>query len=120
MEEDGALDLRNNSSRSSDSSSTMPSAADILDLSMPDKNSITEVCYVCGDEFRRGSLIELSTVLPKEAKDVDKAYFPIFGETHPRPARSRPKDPKGNIQACKLCHQHLGQQWHQYQVRESD
>lgn len=116
LEEDGALDLRNNSSRSSDSSSTMPSAADILDLSMPDKNSITEVCYVCGDEFRRGSLIELSTVLPKEAKDVDKAYFPIFGETHPRPARSRPKDPKGNIQACKLCHQHLGQQWHQYQV----
>lgn len=119
MEEDGALDLRNNSSRSSDSSSTMPSAADILDLSMPDKNSITEVCYVCGDEFRRGSLIELSTVLPKEAKDVDKAYFPIFGETHPRPARSRPKDPKGNIQACKLCHQHLGQQWHQYQVSVS-
>lgn len=116
MEEDGALDLRNNSSRSSDSSSTMPSAADILDLSMPDKNSITEVCYVCGDEFRRGSLIELSTVLPKEVKDADKAYFPIFGETHPRPARSRPKDPKGNIQACKLCHQHLGQQWHHYQV----
>lgn len=118
MEEDGALDLRNNSSRSSDSSSTMPSAADILDLSMPDKNSITEVCYVCGDEYRRGSLIELGTVLPKEAKDVDKAYFPIFGETHPRPARSRPKDPKGNIQACKLCHQHLVQQWHHYQVRE--
>lgn len=118
MEEDGALDLRNNSSRSSDSSSTMPSAADILDLSMPDKNSITEVCYVCGDEYRRGSLIELGTVLPKEAKDVDKAYFPIFGETHPRPARSRPKDPKGNIQACKLCHQHLVQQWHHYQVRQ--
>ena len=120
IEEDGALDLRNNSSRSSDSSSTMPSAADILDLSMPDKNSITEVCYVCGDEFRRGSLIELSTSHPKDVKDADKAYFPIFGETHPRPARSRPKDPKGNIQACKLCHQHLGQQWHHYQVSESD
>lgn len=103
-----ALDLRNTTSD-----------VGILDLSMPDKNSITEVCYVCGDEYRRGSLIELSTVEPKDANDRDKPFFPIFGETHPRPARSRPKDPKGFIQACKPCFHHLIQQWQNHQVNKN-
>lgn len=100
-----ALDLRNTTSD-----------VGILDLSMPDKNSITEVCYVCGDEYRRGSLTELSTVEPKDQNDRDKPFFPIFGETHPRPARSLPKDPRGMIQACKPCFHHLIQQWQNYQV----
>ncbi|KAJ6645282.1 Histone-lysine N-methyltransferase, H3 lysine-9 specific, partial [Pseudolycoriella hygida] len=103
--ESEVLDLRNTTSD-----------VGILDLSMPDKNSITQVCYVCGDEYRRGSLIELSTVEPKDANDRDKPFFPIFGETHPRPARSRPKDPKGFIQACKPCFHHLIQQWQNYQT----
>lgn len=83
----------------------------ILDLSMPDKNSLSEVCYVCGDEHKRGSLIDISTVEPKDLRDRNKPYFPIFNETHPRPARSRPKDPRGMIQACAPCHDHLMGQW---------
>lgn len=110
QDEDGALDLRNSAGGSG-------SGADILDLSMPDKNSATEVCYVCGDEHRRGSLMELNTVVPKDTKyDIDKPYFPIFDETHARPARSRPKDPKGLIQACKPCYQHLFIQWQNFCV----
>lgn len=89
----------------------------ILDLSMPDKNSINEVCYVCGDEYKRGSLLEISTVEPKDMRDRNKPYFPIFNESHPRPARSRPKDPRGCIQACTLCYDYLMKQWNQFCVR---
>lgn len=118
---ESALDLRNTplssatSLKSAGASSNVTDVG-ILDLSMPDKNSITEVCYVCGDEYRRGSLIEISTVEPKDPKDRDKPYFPIFGETHPRPARSRPKDPRGMIQACNPCYYHLIKQWQHFQV----
>lgn len=127
---ESALDLRNTSSQmqsvpaqpaphlnavSSNVNHNTPDVG-ILDLSMPDKNSITEVCYVCGDEYKRGSLLELNTVEPKEAKDRSKPYFPIFGETHPRPARSRPKDPRGMIQACTPCYDHLMRQWNHFRV----
>ncbi|XP_017053794.1 uncharacterized protein LOC108096603 isoform X2 [Drosophila ficusphila] len=135
LEDDNAtvLDLRNSSSSSSanqplsrqiannssvTSSSQPPSEVGILDLSMPDKNSITEVCYVCGDEQRRGSLIELSTVKPRESGRLGQpvAYFPLFNEQHPRPARSRPKDPRGMIQACLPCYEDLMQQWNAHQA----
>ncbi|ALC41151.1 px [Drosophila busckii] len=112
---------RSQSAQASSVSANGPSAAStevgILDLSMPDKNSITEVCYVCGDEQRRGSLVELSTVKPKEPRlDQSAAYFPLFNEQHPRPARSRPKDPRGMIQACRPCHDDLMHQWNAHQV----
>ncbi|XP_058982234.1 uncharacterized protein LOC101901508 isoform X2 [Musca domestica] len=89
----------------------------ILDLSMPDKNSTTEVCYACGEEQRRGSLIEISTLKSKDDK-VDRPYFPIFYDMHPRPARSRPMDPRGMIQACHLCYDHLMKQWHHYKTNQ--
>lgn len=138
-EEYAALDLRNSSigsnslimssiqgigsnSNSSTGSGggSLSGGTDILDLSMPDKNSVTEVCYVCGDEHRRGSLMELSTCAPKDVKDLDKPFFPIFDETHARPARSRPKDPKGMIQACMTCYNHLVNQWKSFNVSIND
>ncbi|CAH2097969.1 unnamed protein product [Euphydryas editha] len=96
--------------------STSSSERDILDLSMPDKNCMTEVCYVCGDEYKRGTLHNLHTKEPKD-KANKQAYFPIFGEQHPRPPRSRPKDAQGTVRACAACHHHLLQQWTAYQVR---
>ncbi|KAH8269517.1 hypothetical protein KR018_004756 [Drosophila ironensis] len=127
------LDLRNSSNASAPPPASPRNAAaapatapsqqpqsevGILDLSMPDKNSITEVCYVCGDEQRRGSLVELSTVKPRETGRPGQAvaYFPLFNEQHPRPARSRPKDPRGMIQACLPCYEDLMQQWNAHQA----
>jgi hypothetical protein len=108
-----------NSSTGSAGGGSVGAGTDILDLSMPDKNSVTEVCYVCGEEQRRGSLMELSTCVPKDTKDFEKPFFPIFDETHARPARSRPKDPKGMVQACKACYNHLITQWQNFNVRKS-
>jgi hypothetical protein len=107
-----------NSSTGSAGGGSIGGGTDILDLSMPDKNSVTEVCYVCGEEQRRGSLMELSTVVPKDTKDLEKPFFPIFDESHARPARSRPKDPKGMVQACKACYNHLMTQWQNFNVRK--
>ncbi len=89
------------------------SSNDILDLTLPDKNSSSEVCYVCGDDFRRGTL---SHSLAKQLNREEPFYPSLM--RHSRPPRSQPMDSSGRVQTCDECHQHLLQQWHRFEAEE--
>merc|ERR1719312_2356656 len=84
------------------------SSTDILDLTLPDKNATTEVCYVCGDEFKKGNLNYIHT------RPVNRTpHYPSLVH-HPRPPRSRPMDSAGRVQACEECNTHLMAQWSKF------
>ena len=88
-----------------------PRKNSIADLAMPDKNSLTEVCYVCGQEIAKGLLFPVFA-RPNE----NYPFFPTL-QLHPRPPKSRPMDVQGRVSACQSCQNHLLGQWQFYQSR---
>ncbi|KAK7026011.1 hypothetical protein SK128_020939 [Halocaridina rubra] len=83
-----------------------------LDLSMPDKNATTEVCYICGDHHKKGSLVDIYS---KEQGD-NTPFFPSL-TLHSRPSKSRPMEASGRVQGCSECYTHLQLQWDAYELR---
>jgi hypothetical protein len=89
------------------------SSTDILDLTFPDKNSLTEVCYVCGDEHKKGSLAYMNT----RQNSSKTQHYPSLVH-HPRPPRSRPMDSAGRVQSCEDCRAFLLAQWVQFDMEK--
>ena len=83
---------------------------EVLDLSMPDKNATTEVCYVCGKQFVKGSLVNISA----KPSDGKSPFFPNL-MYHARPRGSRPMEPSGKVLSCNNCSAHLLMQWKNYE-----
>ena len=86
---------------------------EVLDLSMPDRNAITEVCYVCGDHFSRGSLIDMSAF---KVSNPNSPFFPSL-TSHARPSKSRPMESTGRVQSCGYCFEVLKSQWFFFNIK---
>ncbi|CAB4060090.1 unnamed protein product [Lepeophtheirus salmonis] len=92
------------------SSGSSSSSDNLADLALPDKNASHEVCYVCGDEYKKWTL-SYSFAKCHTAKEP---FYPSFLR-HPRPPRSRPIDPAGRVLTCDKCRLHLHRQWLQFE-----
>ncbi|KAF2357150.1 Multihem cytochrome [Trinorchestia longiramus] len=77
-------------------------SSEVLDLSMPDKNASTEVCYVCGDHYSRGTLFSMSA----RELTAHRPYFPSL-VYHARPSKSHPMESSGCVQSCPSCYTSL-------------
>ncbi|XP_042233099.1 uncharacterized protein LOC121873537 isoform X3 [Homarus americanus] len=88
-----------------------PPRTEVLDLRMPDKNATTEVCYVCGDHHKKGTLVDIYA----KQQSGSCPFFPSL-MLHPRPSKSHPMEASGRVQGCRDCYRHLQLQWDAYEV----
>ena len=77
----------------------------LLALALPDKNAATEICYVCGNNFKRGSLKNVNTW----PNGREPYFHSLLACT--RPPGSRPLDSAGRVQSCERCRTFLLNQW---------
>ncbi|XP_064092302.1 uncharacterized protein LOC135205505 isoform X1 [Macrobrachium nipponense] len=90
-----------------------PQTEGLLDLSMPDKNATTEVCYVCGDHHKKGTLVDIYA----KQQLGGCPFFPSL-TNHSRPSKSHPMEASGRVQACRECFSHLQHQWDTYEAHK--
>nr|XP_045583146.1 uncharacterized protein LOC123746032 isoform X2 [Procambarus clarkii] len=88
-----------------------PPRTEVLDLRMPDKNATTEVCYVCGDHHKKGTLVDIYA----KQQSGSCPFFPSL-MLHPRPSKSHPMEVSGRVQGCRDCYSHLQLQWDAYEA----
>ncbi|XP_042880683.1 uncharacterized protein LOC122258659 isoform X2 [Penaeus japonicus] len=98
--------------REEEAGAATPPRAEVLDLRMPDKNAPTEVCYVCGAQHKKGTLVG---IFAKQSGACP--FFPSL-MLHPRPSKSHPMEASGRVQACRDCYGHLQLQWDAYEVHK--
>ncbi|CAL4081425.1 unnamed protein product [Meganyctiphanes norvegica] len=103
-----SLEEEANSARELPKSSSMSGSSrpEVLDLSMPDKNATTEVCYICGDHHKKGTLVDIYAT-------QQSGSVPFYSSLtqHSRPSKSHPMEASGRVQGCRDCYNHLLVQW---------